>query len=373
MDPLIDRIVAYDDTTDTYEALGHTSNTIHGQDDKTLVHSALTHGHMLFPAFDDGAVLPGATPVIGWDGTILGCWVVVTSVIFNRGNRSVPYDPAAPPHPGDTWGIEGRVIEGLKLDTHPSFNIHAARLRACVERILPMANPIRFRCTPHHIGLTRAAPNSRLPKQVDAFWCRQRREGGAIPPTIGIHLRHDGRLGPSATARQQHIPFEFHPRLGPDVNTPTWLRNRQRGIRRIEPVCCTVDLRPFDTSVTIVDTGSIHEARDFIGLFEGKTWVWHCERAKITQWRHRQTMTHEELAEHGVLQEAAALVNSQRGFRMPAWNILHKLQQTEGYSVLVGPSVFEAAPTFDWSTSKEDFLWEQGASPIVFLGAIPPH
>ena len=144
MDPLIDRIVAYDDITDTYEALGHTGNTIYGQDDKAMVHSALSHGHMLFLPFGDGTILSGASPAIRWDGAVLGCWVVFTSVILSRGDRSVPYDPAAPPHPDDLWGIEGRVIEGLKPGTHPSFNINTATLRKGVERILPWANPIRF-------------------------------------------------------------------------------------------------------------------------------------------------------------------------------------------------------------------------------------
>ena len=117
--------------------------------------------------------------------------------------------------------------------------------------------------------------------------------------------------------------------------------------------------------------GAIHGERDTIGLHEGDDWVWRCERAKIAQWRHRSQCTDEQLAEWGIQQEASSLVSQSRGFRMPAWNLLEHLRQEEGYTVTVGPSVFEAPPTFEWSTVAEEFCWKPNDIPLVLLGAIP--
>lgn len=57
---------------------------------------------------------------------------------------------------------------------------------------------------------------------------------------------------------------------------------------------------------------------------------------------------------------------------MPAWNAISKFQQTEGYTVTVGPSIFEAQPSLKWSTVSDDFEWPTGETAMVFLGAIPP-
>ena len=162
------------------------------------------------------------------------------------------------------------------------------------------------------------------------------------------------------------------PIYGPAEQPPRpWLRSTQRRTRKVDPLSCDVDLREYNTTVEQLGTGAIHRARDKVGLHETGQWVWECEKAKIAQWQHRTAMDAATLANKGIVQEAALLTAQETGFRMPSWNTLEMLREAEGLTTTVGPSVFEAPPTFAWSTAEENYEWGDNETPLILLGAIP--
>lgn len=87
---------------------------------------------------------------------------------------------------------------------------------------------------------------------------------------------------------------------------------------------------------------------------------------------HRSALDQAALTDTGVVQEASAQLSQSRGFCMPSWNILSRMQTVEGYTMLVGPSIFEAAPTLRWCTIDDHFEWPATEIPLICLGAIPP-
>ena len=110
-----------------------------------------------------------------------------------------------------------------------------------------------------------------------------------------------------------------------------------------------------------------------VQMFQGEQCVWAGERAKLVQWMARDGITEEEVAA-GVGQNHADHTPAMeaRGYHTLSWQLSTQIQQQLDLDCIVGPSAWEACPTFpQWVPGFDADLLPPGARPLLLLEAVP--
>jgi len=230
--------------------------------------------HDIFPACQ--ADWPTTSPTqVGW-------WVRVTEVYNSRKGKVIVVEYLDESEKGLTdWWMLDQIL--------PVVQRHSE---------LPETMPIWVQAS--HLGDTRLAVGSKLPRMVQTYWEEEQRRGGVPPPSVRQALdQREERRGRNRQGRREQQGLDF-PEWGPQRQVISWESEQHHTRARgptLDPSTCILHME-----------GQAHEVHEFMSstaeglpiraelrhkqgttsLHHGDITVWKGERAKAQQWIHRE-------------------------------------------------------------------------------------
>jgi len=231
-------------------------------------------------------------------------------------------------------------------------------------------------------GDTRMAVGSGLPRAIQTYWEEVRRRGSPIPASIqtamaqrASRLQRDGREW-----AQEGLPFVLPPAAPPD----TWERDdhhrRQRGLE-LDPTTCILHMNgqptrrhvvPSSTREGLPVQGEIRLVQARAYHFHGDYQAWSGERAKLRQWMERDQMNMETISTVGLEHADHTAAMEEQGYRTLTWQLQRQIQDQLRLDTSVGPSAWEALPSFGtWLPGFDADVIPSHTSPLLLLEAVP--
>jgi len=231
-------------------------------------------------------------------------------------------------------------------------------------------------------GDTRMAVGSALPRTVQTYWEEEERQQRPIPD--GIRAAMDRRAARLTREDREWLQSGLPFVLPPDEPPPSWEREdhhrRKRGLdldprtcvlrmdgqvtRRHELPCSTREGLPVSGAIQLVQARARHYHGDYL--------AWSGERAKYRQWMERDQLTLEEMSTTGTEHADHTAEMEATGYRTLSWQLQRQLQEQMRLDTSIGPSAWEALPSFAaWIPGFDAEIIPDMACPLLLLDAVP--
>ena len=273
--------------------------------------------------------------------------------------------------------------------------------------------------TKEQLGDYRLAVGSLLPRSVQTFWEDERRHNRPIPSAVAAAMQiRDSRLRrePRRTWAQQGLPYasededneseeDSDEEPAGDGSSPprtniTQVLQRRRSARiheswesvehhqrerglELDPKTCVLHMDgqapqhweiPTSTQEGLPIMGDLRYTQARVTLNHGNLQVWSGERAKYVQWTQREGIAPEEGVRAATTHAEHTAEMEEQGYHTLSWQIATQIQQQLDLDCLVGPSMWEACPTFQrWIPGFDADMIPEGVCPLLHLEAVPEH
>jgi len=279
------------------------------------------------------------------------------------------------------WYVDVDYLDATekgKIDSLP-----VARLIKALRQQADMPPTVDAWVTAEQLGERRLAVGSRLPRSVQTFWEEERRQKRPIPEEIGVAMAsRDMQMqrDPRRTWRQGGLPYIPDRPMARESWESTTHHARQRG-PALDPATCVLRMEgqtaarheiPCSTREGLPVRGEVRLEQARIHLYHGDLKVWTGERAKWMQWAERDRLTPTDITTVGTTHADHTTAMEGDGYRSITWQIQTQIQQQMALDTVVGPSAWEACPTFpNWISGFDATVIPPDATPMLMLGAIP--